>query len=172
MGHIPSPCSTNRPQPAVCSFPFPFLPSLLLSRRWRSLSLSRSLARSIAVLLAVSLFVLVATLVLDVCMHVFCCDLCFGSECSGVSEFWCFLVEAAVRRVLRSNWFGSGVRFSVFFCFVFFFFCKTRTGDSKEPLDSLLPLLFRSIERLVCLFVGCQYKGLVSCCRRLCDEIC
>jgi hypothetical protein len=57
VGHIPSPCSSNRPQPAVCSFPFPFLPSLLLSRRWRSLSLSLSLARSlIAVLLAVSPF--------------------------------------------------------------------------------------------------------------------
>jgi hypothetical protein len=105
-------------------------------------------------------------------MHVFCCDLCFGSKCSGVSEFWCFLAEAAVRRVLRSNWFGSGLRFSVFcFFFFFFFFCKTRTGDSKEPLDSLLPLLFRSIERLVCLLVA-DTRDLFPCCRRLCDEIC
>ncbi len=160
VGHIPSPCSTNRPQPAVCSFPFPFLPSLLLSHRWRSLSLSRSLAHCIAVLLAVSLFVLVATLVLDVCLHVFFCDPCFGSECSGVSEFWSFLAEAAVRRVLRSNWFGSGVRCSVilFFFFLLLLLLLQNSYGWFEGTVGLVVAAAVSFDRetrlFVCLFVA------------------
>ncbi len=137
-----------------------------------SLSLSRSLARSIAVLLAVSLFVLVATLVLDVCMHVFCCDLCFGFECSGGSEFWCFLAEAGFRRVLRSNWFGSGVRFSVFlFCFLLLLLLQNSYGWFEGTVGLVVAAAV-SFDRETRLFVGCRYKGLVSCCRRLCDEIC